>query len=93
MQAALENRQAEKMRSDSAYQHIVTIKQQMLGRNGGGNPVSSRRDEIDGVLGCNMLENDTQIGKFLDQRCQRSLNKDGFAIENVDVVVRDFSVH
>ena len=93
MQSALEDRQAEKMRSDAAYQHIVTIKKQMLGRNGGGYSVSSRSDEIDGVLGCNMLKNDAQIGEFLDQRCQCSLDKNSLAIENVDIVVRDFSVY
>ena len=81
------------MRPNAAYQHIVAIKKQMLRRNGGGYSVSSRSDEIDGVLGSNMLKNDAQIGEFLDQRYQCSLDKNSLAIENLDVWDLDFSVY
>ena len=90
---ALEDRQTVEVRAHPAHQHVVTVKHQVLWRNGGGDEIVAVTHVLCRVFGGDMLKDHLQRGQALAQRLHHGLDKTGFTVEDVNVSMRHFTVN
>ena len=81
------------MRANTANQHVVAVKHQVLWRNGRSQKFVTIAYVFGSIFGGDMLEHHFQRGQTLTQRFHHRFNKACFAIENIDICMRDFAVH
>ena len=93
MTAAFEYRQAIVMRTDCAGEQVVTIEKEVV--HGDRSCDVGRRsvNEIDGMTRGDMLEHHSERRQFLAQRLEQCLDKNFFAIENIDFMIGDLTVN
>ena len=89
----LEDRQAVQMWTYTANQHVVTVKHQMLWRDGGGDKLVTVADILSGIFGGDVLEDHFERGKALTQGLHHGVDKTGFTVKDVDLGMRDFTVN
>src|SRR3546814_1689606 len=92
MTAALQYRQAIVVRLDATYQEVITVQEQMLRRDGGGGEYACVLDEIHGIGGGDMFEDDAQCRKGASNVHQILIDKRFFPIKNIDVGAGDFAM-
>src|SRR5439155_6312329 len=88
----LGDRQAIHVRAETALEDGVAIDDEVMRGDGGSNGPRGSADEIDGILGGDVLEHDLEAGNAVDQGCQDALDEDSLAVEHVDLGVRRFAV-
>ena len=81
------------MRAPPAHQHVVTVKHQVLWRNGGGDKIVAVTHVLCRVFGGDMLEDHLQRRQALAQRLHHGLDKTGFAVEDINLGMRYFAVN
>ena len=93
MQVALEHRQTEQVRADSAHQHVVAVVEQMVRGDGGADVGSGRLHELHGITRGDVLEDHLQGREASGDAAQLLVDEVFLAIENVDLAAGDFAVH
>ena len=89
----LQDRKAVEMRSDAAHQQAIAVEQQVLGGDGGRQPVGTRPDEVDGFPGGDVLEDDLQLGVALQQWREHPFDERRLPIEDVDPRVGNLAMY
>lgn len=90
---ALEDRQAEEMRTNPAHQHVVAVVEQVVRGDGRPHVAACRLDELHRVTGCDVLEHHLQRREALGHPAQLLVDEVLLAIEDVDFRACHFTVH
>ncbi|MNO89275.1 hypothetical protein D3C76_807540 [compost metagenome] len=93
MGVALEDRQAVEVRADAAHQHVVAVVQQVLGGNGRADVGRRFADELRGIAGGDVLEHHLERREAFDHATHVFVDEALFAIEDIDLATRHFTVH
>ena len=65
-------------------QHMVTVQDQMMGRDAGGQVLGTISDVSGGIFGGNMFHGDPQLRQSLPQGIEDRINEHFFPIKNID---------
>lgn len=88
----LEHRQTVVVRTDAALEEGVAVEQQVMGRDGGGDPIRGVLDEAHGVAGGDVLDHDAQAVEALEEASEGLLEEDSLTLEDVAVGIDAFPV-
>lgn len=92
MRLTLEDGETKKMWFDSTHQHIVSVEEEMMCGERSSNPFTTGFDELNALLGGDVLKDDLQLGEALNDRCKVTFNEDGFPIKNIDFGIGDLAM-
>ena len=81
------------MRPNAALEHRVPVIHQVMHRDGRCDTRLRFKNKIDRIGRGNVLENDLEFGKALDQGCKNPVDKRFFAVKDINRAVCDFAVH
>ena len=90
---ALEDRQAVKMRPQSAAEHGAAIEEKMLWRDRCGDTHPARAYELDAGASSHMLEHHAQPRMPPDEGSELPLDEDALAVIGIDVVAGHLAVN
>src|SRR5699024_2822868 len=89
----LEHRQAIPMGTQTTTENIITVVQQMLGRNRRSNRTCCLAHILHALLGSQMLKDNLELGKACPQRNHHLFNKRCLAIKNINLRVSDLAMN
>ncbi len=90
---ALEHRQAVMVRAHAAEEERVSIHEQMMRGDRGGDIPAGHFDELRRLARGDVLEHDPQRRKTRDERSEYLLDEHALAVEHVDCRIGHFAVH
>ena len=90
---AFRHRQAVVMRFYAAGQNVVAVDHQVVRGHGGGQITGLALDVFNCVRGGDMFHDYPQFGGGTAQRCQHAIYKNGLAVKDINLWIRDFAVH
>ena len=71
----------------------IAIEGDVLRRDGGRYILGRGRDEVDSILGGDVLQDNAQVRQLLSQRLQLLLYKDSFSVKHVHMAVSHLPMH
>ena len=80
------------MGTQAAFEEGVAINVEMVSRDRRSDILRCGAHEIDGVSGGDVLEDDLELWEAVDQRAQHRVDKDSFAVEDVDLAMDHLAV-
>src|SRR5471030_1583357 len=92
MNITFKNRQAEKVWSHAAYQHMVAVKHQVLRRNGSTKILITFENILSRIFGSDVFEYNLKFSELTTNRLHHFINEIRFTTENIYMTVRYFAV-
>ena len=62
-------------------------------RERSGNTSSAGFDKLNALLGRDVFEDDLEVGEPFNDRCEVTVNEDGFPVKNVDFGIRNLAMN
>ena len=81
------------MRADASRQYVVAVDDKVVRCNRRTQTCILCRGVVDGVCGRYVFHHHTQTRRTAPDRGEHAVDENGFAVENVDIGIRDFAVH
>ncbi len=90
---AFQHGQAIQVGTNAALEHGIAVEQQMLRRQRGAHVFAPAPDELDGGPRRDVFEHDFEAREAFDNGHQHFVDEPGFAVEDVDIRRRHFTMH